>query len=90
MLSLLANYLDLFAYDCKYHKTCYSEHISERNIKSTIRNAKCSGKARIETENYVKDHVILKHETLTLAGVCKLYNNIAETAEEISMQSHTL
>ncbi|CAG9764511.1 unnamed protein product [Ceutorhynchus assimilis] len=94
MISLLANYLDLFAYNCKYHKTCYSQYVSERNIKSKIRNntdnAKCSGKARIQTENYIKEHVIAKHETLTLAGVCKLYNNIAETVKEISVQSHRL
>lgn len=33
-ISKLAGYEDLFAYDAKYHKTCYSHYISERNIRS--------------------------------------------------------
>ena len=33
MLSKLTGYQDLFAYDAKYHKACYSHYISSRNIK---------------------------------------------------------
>lgn len=44
MISKLCGYEDLFAFDAKYHKLCYSHYISERNIKShknkkTVSNA---------------------------------------------------
>lgn len=32
MVSKLAGYEDLFAYDAKYHKNCYCQYISDRNI----------------------------------------------------------
>lgn len=37
MISKLTGYEDLFAYDAKYHKRCYSHYISQRNIKSHLR-----------------------------------------------------
>lgn len=43
MISKLSGYEDLFAFDAKYHKSCYSQYISKRNInahknKKTARN----------------------------------------------------
>lgn len=32
MISRLANYIDLFAYDAKYHKSCYCNYISKRHV----------------------------------------------------------
>lgn len=37
MIARLANYDDLFAYDAKYHKTCYSKYISLKNVTAKIR-----------------------------------------------------
>lgn len=37
MISKLSGYEDLFAYDAKYHKTCYSQYISQRNIKYSFK-----------------------------------------------------
>lgn len=34
MVSKLSGYEDLFAYDAKYHRSCYSHYISERNVKA--------------------------------------------------------
>ncbi|KAJ8964633.1 hypothetical protein NQ314_004742 [Rhamnusium bicolor] len=34
MISKLSGYEDLFAYDAKYHRSCYSHYISQRNIKA--------------------------------------------------------
>lgn len=34
MISKLSGYEDLFAFDAKYHKLCYSHYISPRNINS--------------------------------------------------------
>lgn len=34
MVSKLAGYEDLFAYDAKYHKICYCQYIGKRNIKA--------------------------------------------------------
>lgn len=34
MISKLSGYEDLFTYDAKYHRSCYSHYISQRNIKA--------------------------------------------------------
>lgn len=34
MVCKLAGYEDLFAYDAKYHKSCYCRYIGKRNIKA--------------------------------------------------------
>lgn len=34
MISKLSGFEDLFAFDAKYHKSCYSHYISKRNINS--------------------------------------------------------
>ena len=49
MISKLAGYEDLFAYDAKYHKSCYCQYIGKRNIKA------CQNKNPITTSQPMRD-----------------------------------
>ena len=49
----MLSYPDLFAYDAKYHRSCYSRYISPRNIKAD------RSKAKLEKAMNVHDKAVL-------------------------------
>lgn len=94
MISLLANYMDLFAYDAKYHKFCYSQYISRRNIASKIRmtnnDDQMPNKTFLQIENYVREHILQNQEKITLGVLLKQYNSVAESFGQTSTKSYRL
>lgn len=63
MISKLSGYEDLFAYDAKYHKTCYSQYISQRNIKYSFKiNESINAKKNADAND---DHLEVSSSSLT-------------------------
>lgn len=80
MISKLSAYKDLFAYDAKYHKTCYSHYISSRNIKSeqnktnlnsplqTAELMECTSDSDdvVENRSFERDNDSIKHTEIRI------------------------
>lgn len=84
---------DLFAYDAKYHRKCYSHYISERNILASQRKHEGHHSAHSNSFQVLVEHirtnVLSKHEVASLSAMLAMYKSESKKEGHDSIEQYT-
>lgn len=88
----MEHHTDLFAFDAKYHRSCYAAYISDRNMKAAKRKYEDTGldNQLSHTFNYVKSNILDQRQATTLADLTGIASSHLPNAGGDHVQSWKL